>query len=128
MKIPLPKRLQGPTASHARSRQQEKETAIRTGGQQTPRSGAGRIKADVRVNGVARIEDKTTKNKSFSVTVEHIEKLENAIAGTTEIPFMKVELLGGSVEFVVIPGHYFEDVINAIKNSSISDTRDKTTT
>lgn len=118
---PLPKRLQGQTESHARSRVQEKETAKRTGGEQTPRSGAGRIKADVRVRGVARVEDKTTKHASFSVSVEHIEKLDNAIAGTTEIPFMKVELLSGAVEFVVIPGHYFEDIIELIRQSRLKD-------
>lgn len=111
----LPKRLQGQTPSHARSRVQEKETAERIGGAQTPRSGAGHIKADVRLRNVARIEDKTTKHASFSVNVEHIQKLENAVAGTTEIPVMKVELVGGAVEFFVIPGVYFEEVIEAIR-------------
>lgn len=114
----LPKRLQGQTASHARSKEQEKETAVRVGGQQTPRSGAGRIKADVRVRSVLRVEDKTTKHASFSVNVEHIEKLEQAVAGTTEIPIMKVELLGGAVEFFVVPGLYFEDVVEAIRLAS----------
>jgi hypothetical protein len=112
----LPKRLQGQTPSHARSRVQEKETAERTGGEQTPRSGAGRIKGDVRVRGVARVEDKTTKHASFSVTTKHLEKLDAAVAGSTEIPIMKIELVSGAYEFIVIPGIYFEDIINALKN------------
>lgn len=117
----LPKRLNLASPSHARSKVQEKETAQRTGGKLTPRSGAGHIKADVRVTGAIRVEDKTTKHASFSVGVEHIEKLENAVAGTTEIPVMKVELASGAVEFFVIPGLYFDEVmelINAAKSAS----------
>lgn len=115
--MPLPKRLLAQTPSHARSRVQEKETAQRTGGSQTPRSGAGRVKGDVRVTGVARIEDKTTKHDSFSVNSEHIRKLENSVIGTREIPVMKVELHNGVVEFFVIPGLYFEEVMDMIKSA-----------
>lgn len=114
----LPKRMIAQTPSHARSRQQEQETAKRTGGRQTPRSGAGLTKGDVRLTGVARIEDKTTKYDSFSVNSEHIRKLENAVAGTTEIPIMKVELHLGAVEFFVIPGLYFEQVMDIIRSAT----------
>lgn len=112
----LPKRLQGQTPSHARSRSQEKETAERIGGKKTPRSGAGMEKADVRLLNVARIEDKTTKHASFSVNAEHIEKLKFAVLGTEEIPIMKVELLSGAVEFFVIPGMYFDEVVEKLKH------------
>lgn len=111
----LPKRLQLASPSHARSKVQEKETAERIGGTQTPRSGAGHIKADVRLKKVVRIEDKTTKHASFSVTSEHIEKLERAVAGADEVPIMKVEILSGAVEFLVIPGIYFEDIVEALR-------------
>lgn len=111
----MPKRLTGQTPSHARSKEQEKETALRVGGKQVHRSGAGLVKGDVRVKGVARIENKTTKNKSFSITTELLDKLENAVAGAREIPFMQIEINSGTHKFVVIPDMYLEDLINALK-------------
>jgi hypothetical protein len=115
---PLPKRLKGLQGSHARAPKQEKETAVRVGGKQTPRSGAGTIKGDVRVRGVVRIENKTTEHKSFSVTTEHIAKLEAAVASGTEIPMMQIELDSGRVSFVVIPDNYLETIVDALKNSN----------
>lgn len=114
----LPKRLQGQTPSHARAKQQEKETALRFGGRVTKASGALNEKGDVRVKGVTRIENKTTKHDSFSVSVELVEKLENSVAGSDEVPIMQVELRGGSVKFVVIPDLYLDDIIQALKNAS----------
>lgn len=111
----LPKRLQGNTPSHARSRVQEKETAQRVGGNVTRRSGAGLVKGDVCVKNIARIENKTTKNKSFSVTTDLIDKLENAVAGSNEIPFFQIELNGGTHKFVVLPNSYLEDLIEYIR-------------
>lgn len=115
MAVALPKRLQGPTPSHARSKVQEKETAKRVGGKQTARSGAGRIKGDVRAKGVCRIENKTTQFKSYGVSVDDIQKIENAVIGTDEIPFMQIELLGGAIKFVVIPDSYLDDLITLIE-------------
>jgi hypothetical protein len=110
-----PKRLQGQTPSHARAPNQEKETAKRTGGKVTARSGAGLVKGDVRVKGIARIENKTTKHRSYSVTTETLDKLENAIAGTSEIPIMQIELNSGTHKFVLIPDMYLEDIIEALR-------------
>lgn len=110
----LPKRLQLPD-NIRKSRVQESATAERTGGKLTPRSGAGYIKGDVRVKNVVRIEDKITKHASFSVNVEHLEKLERAVAGSEEIPIMKVELLNGGVEFFVVPGIFFDEVVEKLK-------------
>ncbi len=111
----LPKRLTGQTPSHARSKVQEKETANRTGGKVIHRSGAGLIKGDVRIKGVARIENKTTKHNSYSVTTETIDKLYAAVAGSKEIPIMQVELNGGTHKFLILPDMYLEDIIEAIK-------------
>lgn len=110
----LPKRLALPD-NLRKSRKQEKETVARTGGKATPRSGAGLVKGDVRVFNVARIEDKITKHASFSVNIEHIHKLESAVNGTEEIPVMKVELVNGEVEFFVIPGLYFDEVMEKLR-------------
>lgn len=115
---PLPKRLKGLQGSHKRAPNQEKETATRIGGKPTPRSGAGVVKGDVRVRGVVRVENKTTEHKSFSVTVEHIAKLEAAVASVTEIPMMQIELDGGRVSFVLIPDKYLEQIVDALKLSS----------
>jgi hypothetical protein len=115
----LPKRLKGTVSdSHIRSKAQEKETAKRTGGEQTPRSGAGLVKGDVRAKGVLRVENKTTKYASFSVTTLHIDKLLDSVNGTDEVPFMQVELQGGHRKFVVIPDEYWDDVIKALNDKT----------
>lgn len=114
----MPLRLTGQTPSHARAKVQEQQTAKRVGGRLTKASGALNEKGDVRVKGVCRIENKTTKHDSFSVSVELVEKLENSVAGSDEIPIMQVELRGGSVKFVVIPDLYLDDIVQALKNGS----------
>lgn len=101
--------------SHIRSPKQEIETARRVGGKVTKGSGNQTEKGDVRVRGVARIENKTTKHSSFSVTLDHLNKLDHAVMGTNEIPFMQIELLGGKRSFVLIPNMYLEDIIEAIR-------------
>ena len=112
----LPKRLRETvTASHRRAPKQEQETAKRINGKVTKGSGNQHEKGDVRVRGVARVENKTTKHASFSVTVEHLDKLDKAVLGTKELPFMAIELMGGARSFVVIPDIYFEDVIEALR-------------
>lgn len=112
----LPKRLREALSdSHKRAPRQERLTAQRVGGKVTNGSGNQAEKGDVRVRGVARIENKTTKHASFSVTIEHINKLDAAVLGTKEIPMMAIELLGGTRSFVVIPDIYLEDVVNALR-------------
>ncbi len=53
--------------------------------------------------GVARIECKTTKNKSYRLTVEDIEKIENATFGNNEIPVMEIELELGKKKVLIVP-------------------------
>ncbi len=103
------------TPSHARSREQEQETAKRVGGKTIHRSGAGLVKGDVRLKGITRIENKTTKAASYGVSVETITKLENAVAGSGEIPVLQVELLLGACKFIVLPDMYLDDIITAIE-------------
>lgn len=76
-----------PSPSHIRSKKQEREIAARL----VPRSGAGEVKGDVRVKGFLRVECKTTKNKSFPVTLEMIRKIEEAAVSTGEMPAIVVE-------------------------------------
>ena len=81
--------------SHRRAKKQEKEIAKKIGGNLTPASGAGQIKGDVRLKNIARIECKTTKNKSFSVTLEMLRKIEDAAAMAGELPIIVVEFSDG---------------------------------
>lgn len=83
------------TPSHARAPKQEAETAKRFGGKLTPGSGNKAEKGDVRIKGVARIENKTTKNKSFSITREMVQKIENAAMPCGEVPIIVVEFNDG---------------------------------
>jgi hypothetical protein len=85
----------GNTQSHKRSKKQEKEIAKRVGGEVTLASGAFSVKGDVRKKRVARIEAKTTKNKSFSVTMKMIDKIEEAALACNELPIIVVELGNG---------------------------------
>lgn len=81
------------TASHKRAPKQEASLAKRIGGRVTPGSGNGATKGDIRIKGVARIECKCTKNKSFSVTFDMIEKIEAAGAEGAELPIIAIEFI-----------------------------------
>lgn len=116
MPLAEPKRVRGSTPSHARSRKQEDALAARVGGKTTPRSGAGGWqKADVRVKGLARIEAKTTKHKSFSVTGEMIQKVEDAAMQAGELPVIVVELEGGARSVAVMPMWALDLILGANK-------------
>jgi hypothetical protein len=79
------------TASHRRAPKQEREVAERLGGRRTSASGAKDVKGDVRIRGIARIECKTTKHKSFSVSLAMLEKLEENALLTGEVPAIIIE-------------------------------------
>jgi hypothetical protein len=86
----------GRTPSHDRSKKQERELAKRVGGQVTIASGSLAVKGDVRKKRVVRIEAKTTKNRSFSVTLEMVDKIEQAALPYDELPIIVVELANGN--------------------------------
>lgn len=79
------------TKSHRRAPKQEREVAKRLGGRLTPASGAKDVKGDVRIKGVARIECKTTKHESFSVSLKMLHKLEESALMTGEVPAIIIE-------------------------------------
>lgn len=109
--LKLPKRQQG-HPSRLRSPQQEKEVAVRIGGQRTIASGALDTKGDVRKRGVCRIETKTTGKQSFSVTLEMVRKIEEAALPTNELPALVIEFLDGKgkpiAELCVVPKYVLE--------------------
>lgn len=91
--------------SHRRSVKQEASLAKTLGGRRTAASGSRDEKGDVRIKGVSRIEAKTTKNASFSVTREMVDKIEMAAASSSEVPAIVVEFndgLGRSLKSVAI--------------------------
>ncbi len=102
-----PKRLNFQSASHARSPVQEKQLATKLGGERVRGSGCGRVKGDVRVKGVLRVEAKVTRHNSFSVTKEMIEKIETAAITEGELPAMLIELNGG-MQVAVVPAYVLE--------------------
>lgn len=79
------------TKSHRRAPKQEREIALRIGGKLTPASGAKDIKGDVRVKGISRIECKTTKHKSFSVSLAMLARLEESALSCAEMPAIIIE-------------------------------------
>lgn len=79
------------TKSHLRAPKQEREIAQRFNGKLTPASGARDVKGDVRIKGIARIECKTTKHKSFSVSLDMLRRLEESAANGGEVPVIIIE-------------------------------------
>lgn len=100
--------------SHKRAKKQEKSWASRTGGKLTPASGARDVKGDVRVKGVLRLENKTTQNKSFSVTLDMVRKIEAAAASGGEVPAIVVEFNDGFgkpiCEVAIVPTYVLDDI------------------
>jgi len=104
--------------SYRRSRKQERELATRLGGSRTLASGSGDEKGDVRLRGVLRIEAKTTKHKSFSVTLDMIKQIEEAALSGGEMPVIVVEFLtpeGKPIKEVAIVPTYVLDLIKGDK-------------
>jgi len=96
------------TASHRRAPKMEKSLAKRTGGSLTPGSGNKYQKGDVmKAYGTIRIEAKCTKHKSFSVTREMIQKIEDAAVCNNEIPAIVIEFIDEQgkpqMEVAVVP-------------------------
>ena len=103
-----------PSPSHIRAKKQEREIAKRMRGRLTPNSGAREVKGDVRIHGVCRIECKTTKHKSFSVTLDMIRKIEEAAISGGEMPAIVVEFNNGAgkkvAEVAIIPTYALDQL------------------
>tara|TARA_R110002153_G_scaffold26421_5_gene82939 strand:+ start:18909 stop:19268 length:360 start_codon:yes stop_codon:yes gene_type:complete len=94
--VKSPKRLKGfISPSHRRAPKQESEIAKRIKGRCTVGSGNKDEKGDVRLKGVCRIEAKTTKHNSFSVTQKILDQIETAAlsSGTGELPVLIIEFI-----------------------------------
>lgn len=102
------------TNSHRRAVKQETELAKRVKGLKTAASGSREVKGDVRRKGVMRIEAKTTKNKSFSVTLDMIQKISDAAVSAAEVPVLVVEFNDGFgkklAEVAVVPTYVIDDL------------------
>lgn len=102
------------TKSHRRAPKQEQSLAARLKGAVTPASGAGLIKGDVRVRRILRLEAKTTKNKSFSVTLDMIRKIEAAATSGAELPAMVIEFIDDNgrpiAEVAVVPTYVLDEI------------------
>lgn len=101
--------------SYRRSKKQEKSIALRGGGQVVPGSGSGAQKGDIKkYNGILRIEAKTTKNKSFSVTREMVQKIEEAALPNGELPAIIVEFNDGrgnpDMEVAIVPSYVLDSI------------------
>lgn len=100
--------------SQIRAKKQEKELAKRLRGALTPASGAKDEKGDVRVRRVARVECKTTKHKSFSVTLDMIQKIEEAALSTGEMPILLVEFINTQGkplgEVAIVPSYLLDEL------------------
>lgn len=108
-------RTQNLTKSHKRAPKQESEIAKLVKGRKVAASGAKDVKGDVRLKRVARIECKTTKHKSFSVTLDMIERLEEAAVLTGELPIFVIEMNDGNgkklKDVVVCPSYVLDSLI-----------------
>jgi Holliday junction resolvase len=66
---------------------------------------------------VLRLECKCTKNKSFSVTREMVEKIENAALGAGEVPAILIEFLGPDGkplhEVAVVPRYVLDSLASS---------------
>lgn len=106
-------RKKKPTPSHLRAKKQEAEVGRRVGGFLVPASGAKDMKGDVRKRRVVRVECKTTKNKSFSVTLDMAQKIEEAALSGGEAPVLLIEFNDGTgkkiAELAVIPGYFLDE-------------------
>lgn len=121
MSLPIPKRAKLASPSHARAKAQEKECAERIGGKVTPGSGSKHQKGDVRRWGLVRVENKTTVHKSFSVSVDLLDKLDAAVFGTSELPVFEIELLGGARRAVVMSGDALDRIVELLESRDATD-------
>lgn len=110
----MPKRLQGvKKKAHSRSPKQEKEIAKNLGGKRVKGSGCGFEKGDVRIKNKVLVEAKCTEKKSFSVTREMVEKIEDAALGQGELPVIAIEFLGDIPKKVcVVPEWVLNELVS----------------
>lgn len=102
--------------TRGRSARQEKRTARTYGGRQTANSGALYDKGDVKVDGILRVEDKTTSFASFTLKHADLRKVARAAVGD-EIPVLKISFHDDlRQQYVVVPEAWFQRLLGALTN------------
>ena len=100
--------------SYRRSKVQEKSLAVRLRGDTTVASGSKSEKGDVRVRGLLRVEAKTTKHRSITVTIDMVEQIEAAALATGELPAILIEFNDGAgkpiKEVAVVPSYVLQEL------------------
>lgn len=117
MNLPVPKRAKSHLSeSHRQSPKQEAAAAKRLGGNVTKASGSGIFeKGDVRITGLARVECKTTKHSSFSVTDKIIDKIENQACATGEVPVIEIDIRNGERGVYVVPKWALDTLVQELR-------------
>jgi hypothetical protein len=109
-------------SSYRRAPKQEKQLALRIKGQRISGSGSGPVKGDVRRRRVVRIEAKTTWAASFRVTLEMVNRLEDAALAADELPIMVIEFNNKRgrplKEIIVAPSYVLDEICDARKLKS----------
>jgi hypothetical protein len=102
------------TNSHRRAPKQEKSLAVLLQAKTVAGSGCGVVKGDVRKRGIIRVEAKTTKHASFTLTLQALAKIEEAAVHAAEIPAMLIEFTDGYgrviKEVAVVPKYILEEL------------------
>ena len=102
-------------STRKRSDRQEGFNARKVSGQVTANSGAGADKGDIKVRGLLREEDKTTRHSSFSLKLDDLRKVAAAAEGD-EIPIMRISFEDDlRRQFVVVPAGWFNQLLSSYK-------------
>ncbi len=100
------------------SKKQESFWATELGAKKVKSSGAGCgiEKGDVRFKGVLRLENKCTQAKSFRLTTEMVQKIEDAALQSGELPAIEIEFIDskGNILYsvAVVPTYVLEHLID----------------
>ncbi len=116
--LSIPRSKGGSTSAHRYSGRQEKAAADLIGGRTTPGSGNGYQKGDARRRRLVRIECKCTSHASFRVTREIMDKLQEGVFGSGEVPILQVDMLDFDGEkndrFYVLSEWAMEDLLERL--------------
>lgn len=113
---PAKKHVRGKSrTTRGRATRQEKHNAKKVAGRVTSNSGAGDEKADVRIKGILRDENKTTKAKSFVLKLADLQKVAGE-AEDGEIPVLTVSFEDDlRKQYRVISNDWFLELLELYK-------------
>jgi len=101
---------------------QEERVAKDIGGKLIKGSGCGTTRGDSRKDKIIRIENKATTKKSFRLTTEIVEKIENAALAAGEIPAIQIEFINlkGTIEhsICIVPTYILNFLIESRKDGN----------